>query len=368
MEQEHPESQRPIPEVEPQQPDGSPATPEIASAPEGRERVEDGEQEKEERLAALEKEVADLQSDDTVPVADAQTDEKPPEEKKSIGQRVVDTVFHDRLSVNETHARHMLGPEANNEEIQKLAHAFLAEWPKAIRYTATPRSKEWRREHTDFQGLERVKDQLEQQGKAIVVTAHSAYFPAAMQQFQDFLPENTNATVLTETNPIWPLIDAWQRIRKSVLPKNDSRRNVDVMPRKSRDPKTMLSVVHRLKRGKPDGQRELFFLAGDRADLSADSRRTEVDFFDTKTHFPTGPATISAHTEAPIIPVFVTRQGERLNVTFGEVIPPSNNTDEGLAETTQQIATFFESQIKQKPEQWLVYRKDFWPDQEDYKP
>ena len=83
-----------------------------------------------------------------------------------------------------------------------------------------------------------------------------------------------------------------------------------------------------------------------------------VTIFDASTDFSTGPALLWQHTNAAIVPAFVLQNEDGRYVSFADpMIPMQSNGDPrlALAGNTQRIATYFESVIRQYPEQWFNY-------------
>ena len=141
------------------------------------------------------------------------------------------------------------------------------------------------------------------------------------------------------------------------------------MVKESQNPRTLTSLVHRLKGGSAKGKREILFMAADRGDLSPDRKRTKVDFFDSQVNFPSGPASLSRLTGAPIIPTYIVREGDRFTIKVGDPIrvDPDKDRTAATQQATQEFADFFAQGVAEHPEQWPVYRHDFWPDQKDFK-
>jgi|GEM_PF-6237767 len=287
---------------------------------------------------------------------------------------MLQAVMRDRMDVIATNARHILGEQASDQDVANLTRQTFTEWLSAIRRQIreglTPGALDKNLANTTMLGREHIDAVLEQYGKGVVVTSHMVYFPTAMNMIPRFIPENTRGTVLVEKNPLWPIVSAIKKISGAFRPKKEATKPWEIIPKESKNPRTLLSVLHRLQRGKPDAQRELFFMAADRGDLSPDGRRTMVDFFDSKVNFPTGPVTIARSTGAPIIPSYILRQGDGFEIRVGEPIEvdktrPAEEVDQ---EVMQRVADFFATGIREKPEQWPVYRHDYWPEQKDFKP
>ena len=93
----------------------------------------------------------------------------------------------------------------------------------------------------------------------------------------------------------------------------------------------------------------------------------DVPFFSQPTSFPLGPFLLSQVSGAPVLPVFVIRQGWlRYDVLMGDLIPavPSRvargDDDAGLYEAMCQAVGFLEKTLATHYDQWMNYF-DFWP-------
>lgn len=71
-----------------------------------------------------------------------------------------------------------------------------------------------------------------------------------------------------------------------------------------------------------------------------------------------GLAMLSAQTNAPVVPVFMMREGNRLRVKFFDIIPPPPNRDgETLQDFTQHYTSAIERAIREQPESWIWMHK-----------
>jgi predicted LPLAT superfamily acyltransferase len=93
----------------------------------------------------------------------------------------------------------------------------------------------------------------------------------------------------------------------------------------------------------------------------------DVPFFSQPTSFPLGPFLLSQVSGAPVLPVFVIRQGWlRYQVLMGDLIPavPSRvkcgDGDAGLYEAMCHAVRFLEKTLTIHYDQWMNYF-DFWP-------
>ena len=89
-----------------------------------------------------------------------------------------------------------------------------------------------------------------------------------------------------------------------------------------------------------------------------------VDFFDTATNFPAGPAQLSRLTDAPIIVghAHVSPDGHiHIVLTPPITVPRTGNREQDAQTTMQEIARRMEAFIRAHPEQWYVFRP-MWTD------
>ncbi|MDB6155638.1 MAG: acyltransferase [Chthoniobacteraceae bacterium] len=83
-----------------------------------------------------------------------------------------------------------------------------------------------------------------------------------------------------------------------------------------------------------------------------------VTLFGNATDFSTGPALLWQHTGAAVVPAFVLRNPRGRYISFADpTIDLVANSDPRIAlqENTQRVATYFESIIREHPEQWFNY-------------
>ncbi len=103
---------------------------------------------------------------------------------------------------------------------------------------------------------------------------------------------------------------------------------------------------------------ELVALQGDRP--SAHGKTVQTHLFGLPFPLPAGAAALARAANAPIVPVFVFRDGRRrARVVFRQPIEADQNADrdQDVLNTTQRIATEIEWAIRQPPEQWFCFRR-----------
>jgi len=88
-----------------------------------------------------------------------------------------------------------------------------------------------------------------------------------------------------------------------------------------------------------------------------------LDFLGRKVILPKGPAVFSLKTGAPILPIFLVREGEgRFLLEIGDAIVPPDMAhghmpDETVFEIMRRYIPVIEQKIHQYPEQWLMFRE-----------
>lgn len=88
----------------------------------------------------------------------------------------------------------------------------------------------------------------------------------------------------------------------------------------------------------------------------------ELDFFGRKAWFPLGPATLGRTTGAPIIPVFMVREGLRGFVARVEdpiIVARTRDRAADLRDATERLVRVYASYVRRYPEQWFNFH-DFW--------
>lgn len=338
--------------------------PDLNSKLESQERLDN------EKLKRVREKITNYKSVDVDSETAVQEVNKLPVKEPIKPEGLLQSLQKDRLNVSVEFARHILGQEASDEQVKGLAKNTFREYAKALLFSIMPKSADKLLEMTDIVGKDNLDKALEESGKLIIVSSHMCYFPTGMKMIPGMLPEKTRGTALVEKNPLWPVINLINKAKNAMgVKKKESK--LELMVNEAKNPATMLSVVNRLKKGSSDGQKEVLFMMGDRGDLSPDRRRTKVDFFDSQVNFPTGPATISRFVDAPIVPTYITREEDgRLKIHIGEKIEldkDNKDQEKEIQKATQKFADFFERGVKEHPDQWPVYRKDFWPGQKDFK-
>jgi KDO2-lipid IV(A) lauroyltransferase len=94
----------------------------------------------------------------------------------------------------------------------------------------------------------------------------------------------------------------------------------------------------------------------------------KLPFFGREAAFPLGPATLARATRAPIVPVFMVREGARgFHVRAEDPIEVAHTRDRqrDLVEATTRLVAVYESYVRRYPLQWFNFH-DFWATPEPF--
>jgi len=124
----------------------------------------------------------------------------------------------------------------------------------------------------------------------------------------------------------------------------------------SDDPLQGMELLDALRRG------EIVAMQGDRPRQGA--RSIDTTLFGRPFPLPPGPAALARLADAPLLPVFVLREGRRrYRVVFRPPIrvPQTDDRAADLAATMRQVAADVEWAIRRAPYQWFCFRR-LWPE------
>jgi phosphatidylinositol dimannoside acyltransferase len=91
------------------------------------------------------------------------------------------------------------------------------------------------------------------------------------------------------------------------------------------------------------------------ADRDLSERGVPVEFFGRRSRMPAGPAALSVHTGAPLVPATLHYDGPDLVITFHPVV----SSEAGAAAMTQACAEAFAAGIAAHPEDWHMLQRIF---------
>ncbi|MBN1587665.1 MAG: lysophospholipid acyltransferase family protein [Candidatus Omnitrophica bacterium] len=106
-------------------------------------------------------------------------------------------------------------------------------------------------------------------------------------------------------------------------------------------------------------ENKLLAILGDRNFNPAEG--IEIELFGKKLLLPRGPAWLSAHTGAALVPAFVLRQdsGGFCIQVHPEIAPPKSDADGEVRRVIQDYASVLEKVVRQDPAQWCIFHR-FW--------
>lgn len=123
-------------------------------------------------------------------------------------------------------------------------------------------------------------------------------------------------------------------------------------------PFASLELASRLKRGEAVAMQ---------IDRHTGGAAIEIDFFGKKALFPLGPATLARATGAPIMPVFMVREGARgfaARVEDPVLVARTRDRAADLRDATERLVRVYASYVRRYPEQWFNFH-DFWAPRPD---
>lgn len=126
-------------------------------------------------------------------------------------------------------------------------------------------------------------------------------------------------------------------------------------------PFASLELASALKRGE---------LVAMQLDRHLGTSYVQLPFFGVPAAFPLGPAMLGRITRAPLVPVFMLREGQKgLRVALEEPIYVEHTRDReaDLREATARLVAVYETYVKKYPYQWFNFH-DFWATPEPVRP
>ncbi len=193
-----------------------------------------------------------------------------------------------------------------------------------------------------IEGEERMREVLAQGRGAIALTAHLGNYELAGAVLS-LLGFPVHAVVLTHQNPQVDAFFSRQRSRVGV-------QGIPLKPQGIRQ--AVESSLAVLRRG------QILGLVGDRDYLD---HGIPLPLFGRTLKVPTGPASFSLKTGAPIVPGFLVREGKSYRFILEKPIFPPQTADHEQAqrELTQACLEAMARYIRQYPTQWYMFQ-EFW--------
>lgn len=190
-----------------------------------------------------------------------------------------------------------------------------------------------------------IENALKKGKGAILLSAHIGNWDIAGNLLQNRLKTTINAV----------MVDNEKTEIKDAIQKVDEKRNFKIIPLKTDSPDTMIAIRQALSRN------ELVCLHGDR---TIENRGINVPFLGKEAIFPDGAFQIALLTEAPVIPVFITKKGFH-TYTFKafEVLEfkniSRNDRKIKVSEGVNKFVKIIEELVTKQPDQWFNFYQ-FW--------
>jgi lauroyl/myristoyl acyltransferase len=238
-----------------------------------------------------------------------------------------------------------IDPAWTTGEIRELSHetlrGYLRYWNEAFRLPSW--STERIRDTFDLMNKEWMDEAVRTGTGAILVPGHMANWDHAgawaAQRYGGI-------TTVAERLKPEGLFDQFLAYRQTL--------GMEVFP--IGHPDLVRDLARRLNEGR------IVALLGDR-DISRNG--IEVSFFGQPAKMPAGPAILSLMTDAPLYPVSMWFDGDRVDGHIYErvVAPAGVDRTEQIRQMTQQVASCFEDGIRKRPTSWHMLQKVWLADQ-----
>ena len=236
-------------------------------------------------------------------------------------------------------------PHESDSQLRRRAyrtcHTYTDDWMDFMRSLSWSRAKVLERfsyEHSD-----RLTDALALGRGAILVTGHFGNWEAGAVLMQAL---QVPLTVVAMPEPDPTVNSIRHRVRAEL--------HADTIEvRQSLD--TPLQIRRRLSEG-----RTVAMLM----DRHVDRDRVPVTMFGRRTHFLGAPALLAYLTGAPLVPIFLVREGRgrfRARPQEPILMDRAANRDEQVQRAAQQVATLLEREIEARPECWYQFYR-YWED------
>lgn len=237
--------------------------------------------------------------------------------------------------------RHVLGPDADEEQVQTLVRQACVNIAKGHYdlFRLSRLSTDEIHEMTQIEGREHFERALAQGKGVIVVSAHFGNVDVLGQ-----LPLAYGVPVTGPVEHVQP-----ERLFQYTLKLRQSH-GVRLIP--SDGP--LMEVFRALRRG------EIVALPSDR-DIADNTR--EVDFFGSPARLPDGPVRLALRTRAVLLPAFGLRLPDNSFLVRIEPpleLPHTGDREADVAAGMEMVIEVLERYISRNPEQWLV-AQPIWP-------
>jgi len=247
----------------------------------------------------------------------------------AVGWRVL-PAMHGRVRDN---VRHILGPEAAEDDVDRVARQ---QWRNYLRYlrdfAALPHTAadEMQRIFASAQGWEHITEAMNQGRGLALVSVHFGNWDLAAGTMAQHYPVN----VITDTFSS-PGMDQLINERRSAL-------GLTVIPIE----KAVKRTISALRR-----KEAVAFLVDKPV---AGDEGVEVEFFGQPVRIPAGAAYFASRVGVPLIPAFVWRNADR---GFSARVFPPVLVEPDTRATMQRLMRIVEYMIRKHPEHWYMFRR-----------
>jgi KDO2-lipid IV(A) lauroyltransferase len=226
----------------------------------------------------------------------------------------------------------------------RTCHTYTDDWMDFMRSLSWSREKVLQR--FTYEHAERLTDALSLGRGAILVTGHFGNWEAGSVMMKA-LGVPLSVVAMPEPDPTVNWLR--HRVRASL--------DVDTLEvRQSLD--TPLQIRRRLSEGR---------VVAMLMDRSVDRDRVPVTMFGRRTHFLGTPALLAYLTGAPLVPIFLVREGRgRFRALPQEpiLVDRRGSRQEQVQRTAQRMAHLLEAQIVERPDCWYQFYR-YWEDAEE---
>lgn len=264
-----------------------------------------------------------------------------------VSRIVSDRVYDWRRGIREnvrSNARHVLGPEASEKEVDRVARAMARNTGRNYADVVGMHRIDIRRFFENeliLEGIEHVKAPIAQGRGVVLTSAHYAN------------PEFATQALAAAGLEVFALVEPLQPPQLGKL--MYSLRNVHGH---HYEPATFSGVKAAIDWLRKGGVLAILI------DRDIQKRGIEIEFCGAKARFPTGAVDLAIRTNSVLVPGWVRREGEyKVHARLG---PPldliiTGNADEDLRVNTERLLKLFEAHLKRDPGQWAVLER-IWPD------
>ena len=264
-----------------------------------------------------------------------------------VARIVSDRVYAWRRGIREnvrSNARHVLGPDAAEDEVDRIARAMARNTGRYYADVVGMHRIDVRKFYENeliLEGVEHVKTPIAQGRGVVLASAHYAN------------PEFATQALAAAGLEVFALVEPLQPPQLGKL--MYSLRNVHGH---HYEPATFSGVKAAIDWLRKGGVLAILI------DRDIQKRGIEIEFCGAKARFPTGAVDLAIRTNSVLVPGWVRREGEyKVHARLG---PPldliiSGNADEDLRVNTERLLKLFEAHLKCDPGQWSVLDR-IWPD------